>query len=316
MLKNVRPGWLRWLIYALILVGFIAIGFFGFAIADHAPWFAAWEQQYRVTVEAILWAIGFILLAYAIFNTVQRRRANAFHREGLELSRQQHYRRALEFYDRALAIQPTFTGSWINKGIIFMRLKRYDEAMVAIDKALSIKPEDSVAWLNKGVLFARLKRYDEASAATNKALVFDPKYALAWSNKADVLCEHLKRYDEAIAVCDAALARGIAIPGIWAFKGNALHALGRDEEARAAYERVLTFPADDAPSWDAHGDALAGFGCYDEALAAYAQVSTEGTDYPRVCRKKAGVLRALGRETEAQEAERQADDLEQPRAAG
>ena len=35
-----------------------------------------------------------------------------------------------------------------------------------------------------------------------------------------------------------------------------------------------------------------------------------------VWRKKAGVLRALGRETEAQEAERQADELEQPRAAG
>jgi tetratricopeptide (TPR) repeat protein len=74
---------------------------------------------------------------------------------------------------------------------------------------------------------------------------------------------------------------------------------------------VLTFPTDDFLSWASSGKALAGLERFDEALAAYDEALVLRPEIANVWRKKAGVLRALGRETEAQEAERQADGLEQ-----
>ena len=79
---------------------------------------------------------------------------------------------------------------------------------------------------------------------------------------------------------------------------------------RAAYERVLTYPANDFLSWASTGTALAALGRFDEALVAFESALTFHSDSADIWRKKAEVLRALGREDEAREAEQQADELD------
>ena len=103
---------------------------------------------------------------------------------------------------------------------------------------MKFTPKYATPWLNNGVAHSRLKRYDEALADYHHAQELDPAEPLIWNNIASVLCQDLQRYDEALAVCDEALARGIAIAGIWAIKGDALHALGREAEAQAAEQRA------------------------------------------------------------------------------
>ncbi|HEU4781886.1 MAG TPA: tetratricopeptide repeat protein, partial [Ktedonobacterales bacterium] len=178
------------------------------------------------------------------------------------------------------------------------------------ERAIELAPNYGSAWLNRGVALSRLKRHEEALAAYDQALTFEPMNPLVWNNKASTLCKDCKRYDEALSVCDEALAHGVSIAGIWAIKGDALHALGRDSEARAAFETVLTFPTDDFLSWASTGSALDGLGRFDDALAAFETALTFHTDSADTWREKAEVLRALGREDEARDAEQQADELD------
>ncbi len=129
-----------------------------------------------------------------------------------------------------------------------------------------------MGWNGKGLALYDLKRYDEALAAYDRALALDPAYAIAWYSKGLALYA-LNRHDEALAAYDRDRALDPANAVAWYSKGAALYDLKRYAEALNAYDRG--FDRNDPLDWQAH----------------------------------ARVYRALGREAEAQEAERRAKEL-------
>lgn len=283
MLKWIRPRWLRAIVQfiAPVLLGLggaVAVIGIAYLVAAYVPPFRTSDpQQQAASASGVLGVFAIATIAVSVYLMWRRARAKAWFKTGLSLTRERSYQEALAAYEQTIAIIPRSPHAWGNKGVTLVRLGRYDEALTAVDHALKLDPTDP----------------------------------LAWNNKADILCEDLKRYDDAIAVCDAARKRHIETPGLWAIRAEALHALGREDEKRAAYERVLQFRARDFLGWAARSDALAALGRYDEALAAYDRALALGLDHPRVWRKKSAALRALGREDDAQRAEAQAQSLGQ-----
>ncbi len=65
-------------------------------------------------------------------------------------------------------------------------LKRYDEAIQYFDKALEIDPNDIFALSNKGYGLARQKKYIEAIQYCERALEINPSAAFTWYNKARI----------------------------------------------------------------------------------------------------------------------------------
>lgn len=315
LLRRVRPAWLRLLLYyALSLLatigGLLVIFALASILTSQRLQIGIWARQH-VLLLIVLFVLC-VALAY-LWNTHQIRKNKATARwikEADAARRSGRHDEALALFDRALSLNPKNAANWLNKGVALFDLKRYDEALEHFDQALQLKPNYALACYSNGKTLTTLKRYDEALAAYDQALTLDPGYSPAWNNKASLLCDDLKRYADALAVCDEALARDISIAGIWATKGDALHALGRDSEAREAYETVLTFPTDDFLSWASTGTALAALERFDEALVAFNNALTFHTDSATVLRKKAEVLRVLGREDEAREVEQQADELD------
>ena len=99
------------------------------------------------------------------------------------------------------------------------------------------------ALYDKSVDLANAGKYPEALAAADQALALnDTMYtALLQSNRAGILVM-LGRNNDAIAAADVALAvKGNLTASYsiaWFNKGNALHNLGRNDEAKAAYENA------------------------------------------------------------------------------
>ncbi len=277
--------------------------------------YAASSKQHVTLVENILGAIFimvFLIVMIRLWMRRQRRElATVMYRRGNELVRQQRYEEAQASYGQAIKAVPKFPYAWNGRGACLGRLGRFQEALAAFENVVVLSPLYVRAWTNKGAILVRLKRYDEALADFDHALAIDSTDSPAWNNKAALLFGPLKRYDDALVVCDAAIAQGIATADIWASKGNALRALGREAEAHTAYEQTLTFPAADPRNSEARGDALASIGQYKDALTAYElALITWPPDRPDVLRRKADVLRALGRDDEAREAEARAGELD------
>jgi tetratricopeptide (TPR) repeat protein len=208
--------------------------------------------------------------------------------------------------EKALALDPNDASSWGNMGNALFQLGRHAEAVMAYDKALALDPNLPQAWTNKGNMLCQFGRYAEALAAYDKALALDPNDFVTWTNKGNALT-HLQRYEEALAACDKALALKPNSANVWNGKGSVLDALKRYGEALAAYDKALALDPNLADAWYNKGCTLEGLKRFQEALAAYERGfdPNNAVDW----NAKARVLRALGRNTGAAEAERRAKAL-------
>jgi tetratricopeptide (TPR) repeat protein len=92
--------------------------------------------------------------------------------------------KALENYDRAIALAPDDPLPLINKGsLLYFQFKRTYEAKVALTKALELDPDNANAHFNLGVLFADANLFREAQREWEQVLELapegDPARALA-----------------------------------------------------------------------------------------------------------------------------------------
>jgi tetratricopeptide (TPR) repeat protein len=116
-------------------------------------------------------------------NTNNKETAVELNKKGWALHTLGRYNEAIQFYDRALKINPNYADTWNYKGISFYNLKKYDEAIQAYDRAIRINPNYAYAWNNKGCVFHTLGRYNEAIQFYDRALKINPNFADALNNR-------------------------------------------------------------------------------------------------------------------------------------
>src|SRR6476660_1057256 len=80
------------------------------------------------------------------------------------------YNEAIEYYDKALEIDPKHVGALNNTGKVLDNLGKYNEAIVYYDKALQIDPKYADALNSKGNVLGKLGKYNEAIEYYDKAL--------------------------------------------------------------------------------------------------------------------------------------------------
>ena len=208
------------------------------------------------------------------------------------------YEKALDAYDKALAVKSDLAEAWLGRGIIFCDLGRYDEAFAAYDKALALKPDFVEAWLAHGNAFNDLKRYEEALDAYDKALAVKSDLAEAWLGRGNIFNNH-RRYDEAFASYDKALAHRPDLAEAWLGRGIILYDLGRYDEAFLAYDKALALKPDFVEAWLARGNASNNLRHYEEALDAYDKALALKPDLAEVWLARANVFKDQKRYDEA-----------------
>ena len=67
------------------------------------------------------------------------------------------YEVAIEYYDKALEIDPTNVNAWNNKGNALKNLGKYNEAIKCFDKALEINPKFKLARRNRKIALEKLR---------------------------------------------------------------------------------------------------------------------------------------------------------------
>ena len=111
----------------------------------------------------------------------------ALNNKGIALNNLGRYEEAIEYYDRALAIDPTLVESLSNKGASLHSLARYEEAIEYFDRALAIEPSYVRSLANKGNSLNALGRSAEAIEYYDRALALEPDYIDALVNKANII---------------------------------------------------------------------------------------------------------------------------------
>jgi tetratricopeptide (TPR) repeat protein len=179
---------------------------------------------------------------------------------------------ALEYYDRALAIDPNNVSALDGKGAALHSLGEYQDALEYYDRALAIDPNDVNIVNNKAGALGNLGRYEEAMEYIDRALAIDPNDVNIVNNKGTALF-YLGREEEALEYYDRALAIDPNDVNIVNNKGTTLAELGRYEEAIGYYDRVLNIDPNYIPALVNKGAALGNLGRHQEALKYFETTS-------------------------------------------
>lgn len=116
--------------------------------------------------------------------------------KGERLIKQGNFEIAIQYFDKALEINPRLARAWNNRAGVLGLLGRYEESIKCCDKALELNPKFAEAWHNKGSDMAIVGRYEEAIECYDKTLEIQPKYAEAWFNKGLAFEELAKKTED------------------------------------------------------------------------------------------------------------------------
>ena len=111
----------------------------------------------------------------------------------------QEYELALRCFDRAVDLDSSDAGAWLNRGTALYFLNRYEDSLASRTRALELDPNNAVNWNNRGVTLDKLGRYTEALTHYERALELDPQDNVAKRNRSLLFTSVEDDFLEAIA---------------------------------------------------------------------------------------------------------------------
>ncbi|MGW7544435.1 tetratricopeptide repeat protein [Streptomyces sp. NPDC054770] len=203
------------------------------------------------------------------------------------------YEGALADLDRVLELEPDNPWNVILRGEHHRLARHHDEAMADLSEGIRRDPTSEFALASRGAAHERHGDLDAALADFDHALELKPDYAWAFARRARVwrgLDDQVRRL--------ADLDHALALQPDWAWgrceRGDALRVTGRDEEAMADYDRALELDPGYASAYASRGASLSNLGRQEEALTDLNRALALNPDYSWALAMRARVRRRLG----------------------
>lgn len=124
---------------------------------------------------------------------------------------------AMQYYDKAIKINPRNAEAWSGKGTALANLKRSNEAISCYDKAIEVNPRYAGVWFSKGNTFIDLGRYNEAILSLHKFIELAPPQDAIYVERAKQLINGLVAQTLSTAVFNAQ-----NLFGVWSIVGMTL----------------------------------------------------------------------------------------------
>ncbi|MGN9787316.1 tetratricopeptide repeat protein [Nonomuraea sp. ZG12] len=205
---------------------------------------------------------------------------------------------ALEDWAAAIAIDPMFPDSYVDRGNLLFELGRHHEALADYEAALRVGPPLPEAHYNRAELRIVQGDVPGALADLNRVIDLDPGYVDAYVNRAGLLA-FLEHDEEARADATTGLALSPGNPHLLTVLGQLETGAGRLAEARRALDSAIERAPGLAAAWGNRGVLRYAAGDPEGAVADLTQAI--GLDpQPDLYVNRAVALRALGRTAEAE----------------
>lgn len=205
---------------------------------------------------------------------------------------------AVAGFEEALKAYPTFVHAWELRGSALQDLDRPLDALASYEQALRLKPDSVSALMHRGDIQTNLQRFDEAIETYDRLIALIPDMASAWINRGIALAA-LGRVAEALDSLDRALEHAPDDARAHSERAIILQDQGRHTDALAACEIALRLCSGMAEAWNTRGNAELDLERYEAALSSYDRALTINPDYPEALTNRAAVLLKFGRHAEA-----------------
>jgi len=165
--------------------------------------------------------------------------------ESYSLIWQGNYSAAMPRVREALRLDPKLAEAHRMLAIIYGAREHYEQALTEVEEAIRLKPDVPEAHNDLGIILFWMGNYERSIRACNEALRLNPRYAKAQFNVGVALMAQ-RDFKKALAAFYKAelfltTQDGLAVKAATQVNiGLMLHFLGKTEEARQRWKKVLT----------------------------------------------------------------------------
>jgi len=99
----------------------------------------------------------------------------AYHNMGLVYFYKGEYEKAIEFYRKALKLEPSYVNVYFDLAAVYIALNRNEDAVEAYKKAAELTPQSKQAELSLASLYIRMGRTDDAANLLRTIIESDPR---------------------------------------------------------------------------------------------------------------------------------------------
>ena len=92
------------------------------------------------------------------------------------------FKKSIECFEKALAINKLYPDTWFTLGCAFMRIEDYKSASFAFGTVVSIDESKVEAWANIANCYVAMKQYFQAVTCCEQALKLNHKSFKIWNN--------------------------------------------------------------------------------------------------------------------------------------
>ncbi len=184
----------------------------------------------------------------------------------------------IEYYRKAIALNPKFAFPWNNMGVTYRKLGSYDKAIECFRKAIELDPKDAYPWNNIGYVYDKQGNRAKARECYQKAIELDQKIAAPW-NLMGLSYVGSGDYDKAIECYRKAIELAPRFQDPWYYMGVSYGKLGDFHKALECYQKAIELDPKDAYSWNNMGFAYYKSGNRDKAIECFRRAIELKPDY-------------------------------------
>lgn len=132
-------------------------------------------------------------------NSVSKNKeALKYYELAIEESKKENYQGAIDYYKKAVKIDPNFAFAYDNMGICYRRLEKYDLAIEAYEKSLKIDPKGLMPLQNIAVVYSYKKDYKKAVETYEKLAELDVNNPEVYYGIGQMYAMHLDNQEKAL----------------------------------------------------------------------------------------------------------------------
>jgi serine/threonine protein kinase len=210
----------------------------------------------------LIWKTAIVFLSLLLFGIVVYRQVNMMkeNKEKAKIEAEEYYNKgreaskdglrelAIEYYEKAISIDPNHANAYNNMGVAYGEQQNYTQAINCYQKAISIDPNHANAYNNMGVAYGEQQNYSQAISWYRKAISIDPNHAKAYYNMGRAYSDQ-QNHSQAISWYQKAISIDPNHANAYYNMGNAYYNQQNYSQAISWYRKAADLGSLEAQNW-------------------------------------------------------------------
>jgi tetratricopeptide (TPR) repeat protein len=107
----------------------------------------------------------------------------AYNNRGWALGKMGQLDKAIEDFDKSIELEPSNYNAYNGRGMMYEKKGEVNKAIEDYNKAITVNPSSPVTYFNLGILYGKTGSYDKAIKYFDKSIALNPKNADYYSNR-------------------------------------------------------------------------------------------------------------------------------------